>query len=84
MKPTRQGDLELNYLVPTVASDGNGVFISNDGDVPTLTFFQVRRQAGEKVYADVVASVRLGELQDLKNLQASIEETIRNHISREA
>ena len=81
---TNQSNLQLNYVVPTVASDGNGVFISNDGDIPTLTFFQVRRQEGDKVYADVVASVRMGDLQDLKNLQASIEETIRNHTSREA
>ncbi len=81
---TPQNNLQLNYLVPTVASDGNGVFISNDGNIPTLTFFQVRRQEGDKVFADVVAAVRLGDLQDLKNLQASIEETIRNHASREA
>ncbi|MDL2342008.1 MAG: hypothetical protein QFB87_02950 [Patescibacteria group bacterium] len=83
MQPPNQGNLELNYLVPTVASDGNGVFISNDGDIPTITFFQMRRQQGDKVFADVVASVRMGDLQDLKNLQASIEETIRNHTNRE-
>lgn len=82
MKP--QNNLQLNYLVPTVASDGNGIFISNDGNIPTLTFFQVRRQEGDKVFADVVAAIRLSDLQDLKNLQASIEETIRNHASREA
>ena len=79
-----QNNLQLNYLVPTVASDGNGIFISNDGDIPTLTFFQVRRQEGDKVFADVVAAIRMSDLQDLKNLQASIEETIRNHASREA
>lgn len=84
MEQNLQNNLELNYIVPTVASDGNGVFISNDGNVPTLTFFQMRRQIGDKVYADVVASVRMGDLQDLKNLQASIEETIRNHTQREA
>lgn len=80
---TQQNNLQLNYLLPTVASDGNGVFISNDGNIPTLTFFQVRRQEGDKVFADVVASVRMSDLQDLKNLQASIEETIRNHTNRE-
>lgn len=81
---TPQNNLQLNYLVPTVATDGNGVFISNDGNIPTLTFFQIRRQEGDKVFADVVAAVRMGDLQDLKNLQSSIEETIRNHTSREA
>ena len=84
MKPQNQSNLILNYITPTVASDGNGVFISNDGNIPTLTFFQVRRQEGDKVYADVVASVRMGALEDLTNLQASIEETIRNHTTREA
>ena len=81
---TTQSNLELNYLTPTVISDGNGIFISNDGNIPTLTFFQMRRQEGDKVFADVVASVRLGDLEDLKNLQASIAETIRNHTTREA
>lgn len=79
-----QSNLQLNYLVPVVASDGNGVFISNDGNIPTLTFFQVRRQEADKVFADVVAAVRMSDLQDLKNLQSSIEETIRNHTTREA
>lgn len=83
MQPQNQGNLELNYIVPTVASDGNGVFISNDGDIPTLTFFQVRRQVGDKVHADVVASVRMSALEDLTALQASIEETVRNHANRE-
>lgn len=83
MKPENQGNLELNYIVPTVASDGNGVFISNDGDIPTITFFQVRRQLGDKIEADVVASVRMTSLDDLKALQSSISETIQNHINRE-
>jgi hypothetical protein len=83
MKPENQGNLELNYIVPTVASDGNGVFISNDGDIPTITFFQVRRQIGDKVEADVVASVRMTSLEDLKALKSSIDETIRNHTNRE-
>lgn len=83
MKPQNQGNLELTYIVPTVASDGNGVFISNDGDIPTITFFQVRRQVGDKIQADVVASVRMGNLDDLKALQSSIDETIRNHVNRE-
>ncbi len=83
MQPPNQGNLELKFLVPIVASDGNGIFISNDGDVPTLTFFQVRSQSDGKVFADVVAAVRMGSLEDLKNLQASIDETMRNHTNRE-
>ncbi|MDB5169167.1 MAG: hypothetical protein JWO41_523 [Candidatus Saccharibacteria bacterium] len=78
-----QNNLRLTHLVPTIASDGHGVFISSEGDIPTLNFFQVRSQDGDQVFADVVASVRMSNLQDLKNLQATIEETIRNHNSRE-
>lgn len=80
----QQSNLELNHLVPTVASDGHGVFISNDGDIPTLTFFQIRGQVGDHVHADVVAAVRMSGIDDLKKLQDTIEETIRNHTSREA
>jgi hypothetical protein len=83
MQPN-QGNLQLNHIVPTVASDGHGVFISNEGDIPTLTFFQVRQQVGDQVQADVVASVRLANLEDLNNLQATIAETIKNHAAREA
>lgn len=83
MNPINQGNLELNHLVPTVASDGNGIFISNTGDIPTLTFFQVRHQDNDGIKADVVASVRMASLDDLKSLQATIDETIRNHANRE-
>lgn len=83
MQPQNQGNLQLNHIVPTVASDGHGVFISNEGDIPTLTFFQVRHQVSDQVQADVVASIRMTNIEDLKNLQSTIEETIRNHTTRE-
>jgi hypothetical protein len=78
-----QTNLDLNYVVPIVVSDGNGVFISDPGDVPMLTFFQVRKQEGNRVSADVVAAVRLNSLTDLENLRNSIDETIRKHKDRE-
>jgi len=78
-----QTNLDLNYIVPVVVSDGNGVFISEQGDVPMLTFFQVRKQEGNKVSADVVAAVRMNGLADLENLRNSIDETIRKHKNRE-
>jgi hypothetical protein len=76
-------NLELNYLAPTVATDGHVVFISSDNNVPTITFFQVRKQNSTKLSADAVASVRLANLEDLKNLQKAIEETISKHKTRE-
>lgn len=83
MDPQAPSNLELHYMVPTVATDGSSVFISNEGDVPTITFFQVRKQTDKTLFADAVASVRMSNIEDLKNLQKSIEETIRNHTERE-
>ena len=76
-------NLELNYIVPVVAADGNGVFINDANDIPTLTFFQVRKQAGNQVFADVVASVRMNSLDELEQFQKSIENTIKEHRSKE-
>lgn len=83
MQPDNPSNLELNFLAPTVVTDGNSIFISNDGDVPTVTFFQVRKQSGSTIYADAVASIRMGSLEDLRNLQSSIGEAITNHENRE-
>jgi len=83
MLPTDSTNLHLNYITPTVSADGNGVFISDNGDIPTLTFFQIRQQEGSNVTADVVASIRMNNLEELKNFQKAIEETIRNHSTRE-
>jgi hypothetical protein len=77
-----QSNLELNHLVPTVVSDGNGIFISNSG-VPVLNFFQTRRQVDQTLFADVVASIRMNNIEELKQLQRSIEETIITHEKRE-
>ncbi len=75
-------DLKLNYKTPVVASDGNSVFIAEQGPA-TLVFFQVREQDGQTVKADVVAAIRFHNLDELKQLQKSIDETIKRHESRE-
>ncbi len=76
------GNIDLNYIVPTVTADGNAVFI-NDHDVPTLVFFEARRQDETGLKADVVAAVRLGNLADLEAFQKAIAETIEKHQTRE-
>ncbi len=76
-------NLELNYMTPIVAADGNGIFINDTNNVPTLTFFQVRKQTGNQVFADVVAAVRMNSLEELVQLQKSIENTIKEHKSKE-
>jgi hypothetical protein len=69
--------LQFNYLAPTVHADGTNIFISVEGDVPRLDFFQVRSEDDAHVHADVVASVRFVSLEQLKGLQQSIEQTIK-------
>jgi len=77
-----QNNLSLNYQGPIVASDGNSIFISEQGP-STLIFFQVRKQTGNNIEADVVAGIRFHNLDELKQLQKNIEETIKKHESRE-
>lgn len=83
MQPDTPANLSLNYLVPTVTTDGNSIFINNDDDVPTITFFQVRRQEGQTLHADAVASIRFNGLQELRNLQKNVDDAINNHKNRE-
>lgn len=78
----KQGNINLNYTVPVVTTDGNVVVVSDQG-VPTLLFFQGRNQEGNNLQADVVAAVRLNSLDDLKSLQKAIGDTIKQHSTRE-
>lgn len=75
-------NLDLNYIVPTVVADGNGVFI-NENNVPTLVFFEGRKQTESGLQADVVAAVRMGSIADLEALQGAISETLEKHKNRE-
>jgi hypothetical protein len=77
-----QGDLRLQYASPIVTSDGHVVMISDQG-VPSLLFFQARDQHEGHLHADVVAGVRLNNLEDLKNLSKAIDDTVKNFKSRE-
>lgn len=77
-----KNDVNLRYLTPTVVSDGNVVAISDQG-VPTLLFFQAREQHEGHLHGDIVAAVRLNNLEDLDNLAKSIKDTIKNYKERE-
>jgi len=78
----QQQEINLKHLVPTVVSDGHVIFIADNG-VPTVMFFQAREQHEGHVHSDVVASVRLGNLEDLENLSKAINDTIKTHKTRE-
>jgi hypothetical protein len=75
-------NLQLNYKSPVVASDGNIVMINEQG-IANLLFFQIRQQTDLETSADVVAGVRLNSLDELKQLQQVIGDTIKQHESRE-
>ena len=76
------GDVNLRYATPVVTSDGHVIMISDQG-VPTLLFFQGREQHDGHLHADVVAGVRLNNLDDLKNLSKAINDTLKQHKNRE-
>jgi hypothetical protein len=78
----KQQDVNLNHVSPTVTTDGHVVMISDQG-VPTLLFFQARQQHDGHVHGDVVAAVRLNSLDDLKNLSKAINDTLKQHQTRE-
>lgn len=75
-------DINLKYSTPIVVSDGHVVVI-NDQGVPSLLFFQGREQHEGHLHADVVAAVRLNTLDDLKSLAKAINDTVKQHQSRE-
>lgn len=77
-----KNDINLRYASPIVTSDGNVVMISDQG-IPTLLFFQAREQHEGHMHGDVVAAIRLNNLQDLENLSKSIKDTIKNYSDRE-
>lgn len=77
-----QQDINLNHVSPTVITDGNVVMISDQG-VPTVLFFQARQQHDAHVHGDVVAAVRLNSIDDLKSLSKAIDDTIKQHATRE-
>lgn len=81
MNPSQNG-LNLRYTVPVVTSDGNVVAISDNG-VPTLLFFQAREQHEGHLHGDVVAAVRLNNLEDLEGLKKAITDTLKQHQKRE-
>jgi hypothetical protein len=78
----QQQDINLNYTTPIVTTDGHVVMI-NDHGVPTLLFFQGRQQHEGHVHGDVVAAVRLNNLEDLENLGKAITNTVKEHKRRE-
>jgi hypothetical protein len=75
-------NVNLNYTTPVVTTDGHIVILSDQG-VPTLLFFQGRNQHEGHLHADVVAAVRLNNIEDLETLQKAISDTIKKHKNRE-
>jgi hypothetical protein len=55
----------------------------SDQGIPTLLFFQAREQHEGHVHGDVIAAVRLNNLEDLENLNKAIKDTLKNYKDRE-
>jgi len=77
-----QQDINLNYVTPVVTTDGHVVMTSDQG-VPTVLFFQARQQHEGHVHGDVVAAVRLNNIDDLNNLGKAIADTVKRHKNRD-
>ena len=77
-----QKNVNLKYSSPIVTTDGHVIMVSDQG-VPTLLFFQSREQHDDHLHADVVAAVRLNNLEDLKNLAKTVEDSLKKHKNRE-
>lgn len=75
--------IQLHYVTPTVSQDGSTIFITDGNDVPTINFFQARREDNTNVYVDVVASIRFTTIDELQRLHDQIAETIKQHQNRE-
>jgi hypothetical protein len=78
----QQQDINLRYAVPMVVSDGHVVAI-NDNGVPSIMFFQAREQHEGHIHGDVVAAVRMNNIDDLKALSKAIDDTVKQHKDRE-
>ena len=78
----QQQDIKLQYSAPIVVSDGHVVAI-NDNGVPSILFFQAREQHEGHIHGDVVAAVRMNNVDDLKALAKAIDDTIKQHKDRE-
>jgi hypothetical protein len=77
-----QQDINLNYVTPVVNSDGHVVMISDQG-LPSVLFFQARQQHEGHLHGDVVAGIRLNNIEDLENLAKAITNTVKEHKRRE-
>lgn len=73
---------DLHFKTPIMASDGNMVMINENG-FANLFFFQMRVKTDGSPAAEVVAAVRFHNLQELKDLNRSLSETIKQHEDKE-
>ena len=82
MQPNQINFSDLNFTSPIVASDGTLVMVTQEGLV-NLLFIQMRGEKNGQPHADVVAGVRLHNLEELKNLSKTLQDTIQKHENRE-
>lgn len=75
-------EIKYRYIAPIVAPNLFTVNIKRDGTSDVL-FANATEEDAKTVKADVIAAVRLANLEALKNLKKVIESTIKEHEERE-
>ncbi len=75
-------EIKYRYISPIVAPNMFTVNIKRDGSSDVL-FANAVEEDAVNVKADVIAAVRLANLDALKNLKKVIESTIKEHEERE-
>lgn len=72
-----QKQVKLLSKTPTLAVDGNGVFI-NDKNVADLVFFQIIQETPESIDVNGVASLRM-DVPQLEQFVETINKTLQTH-----
>jgi hypothetical protein len=78
-------ELDLNFLVPNVVTDGQLYAFSSDNNraPATISFLQMRPSRDDKSRADVVASISFPNLDAMKQFVKDAQNRIEQHEKRE-
>ena len=74
---------KINYQVPVIMQDGNLISLSDNG-AGNLGFYQIRKVTGNHIdELDIVASIYVANVEDLKNYRDTLSQVIDNYEARE-
>jgi hypothetical protein len=74
---------KMNYVTPVLMQDGNLISLTENG-AGNLSFYQIRKVTGNHIdELDVVASIHVANVEDLKNYRDTLTQVIDNYNVRE-